>query len=154
MACLDLDGNLLWYRGLTYDFPNASNSLGMASSPVVVDDTLVVQVESDDGSFATGLDVATGLARWKIDRPRRANWTSPSILKGGNGKETVVLLQSSEGLAAIRPRSGEVVWSYTDGAATIPSSVVGEDLIFVPSHGLTALKPIPARSISLMLLSR
>ncbi|MEZ6045278.1 MAG: hypothetical protein R3C11_06785 [Planctomycetaceae bacterium] len=33
IACLDLDGNLLWYRGLTYDYPNASNSLGMSSSP-------------------------------------------------------------------------------------------------------------------------
>ena len=29
---LDLDGNLLWLRGLTHDYPNASNSMGMASS--------------------------------------------------------------------------------------------------------------------------
>ena len=40
VACLDLDGNLLWYRGLTHDYPNASNSLGMSSSPIVVDETL------------------------------------------------------------------------------------------------------------------
>ncbi|NRB74091.1 MAG: PQQ-binding-like beta-propeller repeat protein, partial [Verrucomicrobiales bacterium] len=33
VICLDLDGNLLWLRGLTLDYPNASNSLGMSSSP-------------------------------------------------------------------------------------------------------------------------
>ena len=30
--CLDLNGNLKWLRGLTVDYPNARNSLGMASS--------------------------------------------------------------------------------------------------------------------------
>ena len=63
VACLDLDGNLLWYRGLTHDFPNASNSLGMASSPIVVGETLVCQVENDAESFATGLDIETGASR-------------------------------------------------------------------------------------------
>ena len=42
ILCLDLDGNVLWLRGLGRDYPNASNSLGMAASPIVVGDTLVV----------------------------------------------------------------------------------------------------------------
>src|SRR5690606_16848625 len=60
LACLDLDGNLLWYRGLTYDFPNASNSLGMSSSLVVADGTVVAMVENDSDSFTTGVDPQTG----------------------------------------------------------------------------------------------
>src|SRR6185436_7297544 len=32
IVCLDLDGNLLWLRGLGRDYPNASNSVGMSSS--------------------------------------------------------------------------------------------------------------------------
>lgn len=139
LACLDLDGNLLWYRGLTHDFPNASNSLGMASSPVVVDETVIVQVETDDESFATGLDVETGVARWKIERPRRANWTSPTIFTGE--QQTLVLLQSSEGVTAVNPRTGKEVWSYDDGASTIPSSVAAGGKVFVPSNGLTVLHP-------------
>ena len=75
LACLDLDGNLLWFRGLTFDYPNASNSLGMSSSPVVMGDTVIAQVESDSESFAVGLDVKTGVQRWKIDRPKMSNWT-------------------------------------------------------------------------------
>ncbi len=143
VACLDLQGNLLWFRGLTYDFPNASNSIGMASSLVVVGETLVVQTETDADAFATGLDVETGIARWKIDRPQRANWTSPTILKGKIPGDDLVLLQSSAGLAAVEPATGKVAWTYIEGASTIPSSVAAAGMVYVPSHGLTALRPVP-----------
>ena len=33
LACLDLDGNLLWYRSLTGDYPTITNQVGMAASP-------------------------------------------------------------------------------------------------------------------------
>lgn len=141
LACYDLDGNLLWYRGLGYDYPNASNSLGMASSPIVVGETLIVQAESDAEAFAVGLNVQNGLARWRIDRPRHVNWTSPTLLTANGADEPLVLMQSSEGLHAVRPRTGEVLWSYEDGAATIPSSVSAEGTIYAPSHGITALRP-------------
>jgi outer membrane protein assembly factor BamB len=140
VVCLDLDGNLLWYRGLTYDYPNASNSLGMSSSPVVVGDTLVCMVESDADSFSCGLDTKTGETLWKIDRPRKANWTSPVVLTGAQG-DSHVLLQSSAGVAAVDPATGEVTWTYADGASTIPSSVVSGETVFVPSNGITALRP-------------
>ncbi|MBW3543022.1 MAG: PQQ-like beta-propeller repeat protein [Planctomycetes bacterium] len=143
LACLDLDGNLLWYRGIGHDYPNASNSVGMASSPLVVGNTLIVQVESDAEAFALGLDVETGLARWKIDRPRRANWTSPSLIERAGGEGPLVLLQSSAGVSAVEPGSGREVWKYTEGAATIPSGVAKGQQLYVPSHGLTALRHIP-----------
>ena len=59
VICLDLDGQLIWYRGLGHDFPNASSSLGMSSSPVVSDGALVLQLDTDSESFATGLDALT-----------------------------------------------------------------------------------------------
>ncbi|WP_166825957.1 outer membrane protein assembly factor BamB family protein [Thalassoroseus pseudoceratinae] len=145
LIALDLEGNLLWYRGLTYDYPNASNSLGMSSSPVVVAGTVVCQVESDAEAFAVGVDATTGEERWKIARPRKANWTSPCVYAADSDKP-LVLLQSSEGLTAVEPKTGETVWQYTDGASTIPSSVVSADIIYVPSNGITALRPIAASS--------
>ena len=45
LACMDLDGNLLWYRGLAYDRPKAGNDVGMSSSPVVANGIVVAQVE-------------------------------------------------------------------------------------------------------------
>ncbi len=140
LMCLDLEGNLLWFRGLAVDYPNASNSLGMSSSPVVVGDTVVVQVESDSEAFAAGLDVTTGLQRWKIDRPKMSNWTSPAVITGKTPADDLVLLQSGTGLVACNPQTGKTAWTYDEGASTIPSTGVGGEYLIVPSNGLTALK--------------
>jgi len=141
LVCLDLDGNLLWLRGLTHDYPNASNSLGMSSSLTVADGVLIAMVENDDYSFTAGIDAKNGVNRWKLSRPRSANWTSPMLIKSGD--TTHVLLQSSKGLAAVEPATGRIVWQYTDGASTIPSATVSDGVIYVPSHGITALQPEP-----------
>lgn len=139
LICLDLEGNLLWYRGLTCDYPNASNSLGLASSPILVEDTLIAQIENDSQSFAAGIDPDTGKNRWFMGRFKSANWASPVVLPGA--KYTLVGLQSSKGLVAVNPRYGRQVWEYTEAASTIPSATVAEGVVFVPSKGITALKP-------------
>ena len=139
LFCLDLDGNLKWLRGLTVDYPNARNSLGMASSLVMAGDVLVAQVENDSESFVAGLNKITGGNLWKIDRPKSANWTTATVRRDKAGQEQV-LLQSGKGIHAVNPASGKVEWHYADGAATIPSSALAGDMLFVPSHGLTALK--------------
>ena len=140
VVCLDLDGNLQWLRGLTLDYPNCRNSLGMASSPLVVGKTLIVQIENDSQSLAVGLDIATGQNRWKLDRPISANWTSPTLLTGNSPVDTKVLLQSAKGLIAIHPDTGKEVWTYDQGCNTIPSSTVVDGIVYVPSAGLTALQ--------------
>lgn len=137
LICLNLDGNPVWMRGLTLDYPNASNSLGMASSPMVAGDTLVAQIENDSESFAAGFDLLSGENKWKQDRPKAANWTSPTILQIGDDK--VVALQSSKGIVGVLPGTGSPVFEYTSGASTIPSSVASGDQLFIPSNGLTAI---------------
>lgn len=135
LVAYDLEGNLLWLRGLMLDYTNASNSLGMASSPVVVKGTLVVQSENDSESLALGIDVKTGVNRWKMERPKAANWTSATVFG------QTVALQSSKGLTGVEPETGRVLWNYADGASTIPSSAVTAKAIYVPSNGITALVP-------------
>ncbi|NDF00553.1 MAG: pyrrolo-quinoline quinone, partial [Verrucomicrobia bacterium] len=139
ILCLDLDGNVLWLRGLGRDYPNASNSLGMAASPIVVGDTLVVPVENDSESFSAGLDVATGETRWKRDRPKVASWASPVALPGPAGP--LVLLQSGPGLSVVDARKGDEAWYYTDGASTMASSVFTGGILYVPTKGMAAMKP-------------
>jgi outer membrane protein assembly factor BamB len=140
---LDLDGNLLWLRGLTRDYPNASNSLGMSSSLTVAEGVLIAMLENDSESFTAGVDVRTGTNLWKLARPKMANWTSPVVLKTA-GQPTVVVLQSGQGISAVEPATGRVVWEYNDGASTIPSATPSEGVLYVPSHGVTALQPGPA----------
>lgn len=139
LICLDLDGNLQWFRGLNRDYPNASNSLGMSSSLVTTDGVLVAQVENDSESFAAGIDVENGKNLWKLDRPKMANWCSPLILKSGSGRN-LIGLQSGKGITAVSPRTGETAWAYTEGASTVASSALSGDMIYAPSQGLTALQ--------------
>lgn len=139
LFCLDLDGNLQWLRGMTLDYPNARNSLGMASSLVLAGGVLVAQVENDSESFTAGLDKQTGVNLWRVDRPKSANWTTATVQKIGSGAE-MLLLQSGDGIHAVNPKNGEVVWHYADGASTIPSSALAGGVLYVPSHGLTALE--------------
>jgi outer membrane protein assembly factor BamB len=144
VAAFDLEGNLLWVRGLTADYPNASNSLGMASSPIVIGETLVVMIENDSESYSLGVDVKTGRNLWKLERPKAANWTSPIPLRSGDGTNPLVLLQSSKGLQAVDPVSGSRVWQYTEGASTTSSGVVAGGKVYVASFGITALAPPPS----------
>lgn len=141
LLCLDLDGNVLWLRGLTRDYPNASNSLGMAASPIVVGDTLVVPVENDSESFSAGIDVATGANRWKRDRPKQACWATPVVLPDAKSGQPLVVLQSGPGLSVVDARTGTEAWYFTDGASTMSSSVFTGGVLYVPSKGMTAMKP-------------
>ena len=139
LFALDLDGNLLWLRGLTEEYPNASNSLGMASSPVVAAGSLVVMLETDSQAVALGLDCQTGATRWELDRPRNANWTSPTLLRGADG-QAIVALQSSKGMSAHDPQTGTQLWNFERGCGTTPSSVSSGEVAYVPSNGLVALR--------------
>ncbi|CAN5848929.1 PQQ-binding-like beta-propeller repeat protein [soil metagenome] len=141
LVAFDLEGNLLWTRGLTVDYANASNSLGMASSPMVVGETVVVVIENDSESYSLGIDVNTGRNLWKMERPKAANWSSPIVYKADAQSAPVVVLQSKDGLVAVDPATGSRLWEYTDGASTMSSSVAANGIIYAPSHGLTALKP-------------
>lgn len=138
LVCLDFEGNVVWMRGLTLDYPNASNSLGMASSPLVVGDTLVAQIENDSESFAAGFELLTGVNKWKLDRPKAANWTSPTVLRKDG--EAIVALQSGEGVLGVHPATGSTAFELGGGASTIPSGAAVGDELYLPSAGLTAVK--------------
>lgn len=137
IACFDLDGNLIWFRGLGRDYPNASNSLGMSSSLVVADGVVIAQVESQSLAITFGLELTNGTDRWKLERTRGPNWTSPVALRARGA--SLVALQSSKGVMAVEPATGKVVWNYTNNASSVPSSTLDGDKLYLPSQGLTAL---------------
>jgi outer membrane protein assembly factor BamB len=139
LVCLDLDGNLIWLRGLGYDFPKAGNDVGMASSPAVVGEAVVVQVENQADSFAAGLNKRTGETLWKIDRPRESNWCSPLAMKSGDRE--LVLLQSPSKLTAHDPATGEQAWSFDQACSGIPTATSQDGILFVPAGGVTAIEP-------------
>ena len=134
MACLDLDGNLQWFRGLAYDYPAAGNDAGMSSSPTVSGDTVIVQVESQGESFAAALNKLTGEDCWRIKRASLPNWSSPVVTRDANGRE-IVLLQSAEKLSAHDPATGDELWSHDSTNDGITSSVATGEMVYLPTMG-------------------
>jgi outer membrane protein assembly factor BamB len=144
MVCLDLLGNLRWYRGLGHDYPKAANDVGMASSPVVVADTVVAQVENQGDSFVAGIDRNTGENLWRLPRDPVANWSSPAVLPGENGVSDLILLKSPKDVSAHDPLTGETVWRYeTPRADGIASVVAVDGLVYLPGGAMTVLRPGP-----------
>ena len=138
LICLDLKGNVLWLRSLHEENPGATDGRGLASSPVLVDGAVVVQIENQNVSFATGIDAATGKSLWRIDRPRQLCWSSPITLPGKDG-HALVLLQGSTRLSAIEPRTGREVWGLNRHSDEIASSLAQAHVLFVPGEqGLAA----------------
>jgi outer membrane protein assembly factor BamB len=140
LVALDRDGNLLWYRSLVSDYPNISNQVGMAASPVLVGDTLVVPMDTAADAFLAGLDRKTGENRWKVERERCINWVTPLVVK--DGKRTSVVFNNASEVTAYDADTGKVRWTYaTENASTIPSSATGDGMVFVPGRSFTALRP-------------
>jgi outer membrane protein assembly factor BamB len=139
LAATDPDGNLLWYRSLVGDYPTIGNNVGMAASPVLHKDALLVAMENVGESFVGAIDARTGRNLWKRERPSKINWTTPFVAE--HGGRTEALFQSPGGLTAFDPMTGSRLWSYDSGMATIPSPVSAEGVVIVPGGTSVALRP-------------
>src|SRR5262249_53189532 len=139
LACLDADGNLLWYRALAKDYPTIGNQVGMAASPILYRNVLLVPMENVGESFVCGVDKQTGGNLWKHPRRRDINWASPILIHDGNRAE--VLFQSADEVTAYDPETGDKHWSSrVAGLNTIPSPAAGEGVVLLPAGELVAVK--------------
>lgn len=138
MIALDLDGNLLWMRALTLDYPGAGNALGMSSSPIVVGDVVVVQSEAQGNSFVAALDRKNGATRWDLQRPLASNWCSPIAVDAAYsaGGQPAVVLQSGEGISVHRADNGEACWQTDLVCESIPSLTFDNKYLYAPASGV------------------
>ncbi|MEM7784493.1 MAG: PQQ-binding-like beta-propeller repeat protein [Planctomycetota bacterium] len=146
LACMDLDGNLIWYRGLAVDYPKAGNDVGMSSSPAVKDGIVVVQVECQGDSFAMGLDAETGVTIWTKERNKVAVWSSPLIIEAG--ERSLVVLQSTTGVDVVDLKTGETAFQSEGETSSISSPAISDGKLFVPIEGTTAFAVSPDGSLS------
>jgi hypothetical protein len=134
LICLDMEGNLVWLRGLMVDYPNAGNSLGLASSPVMAGGVVVAQIENDSDSFTAGIDAGTGVELWHRPGAKDANWTSPAVQREADGTETVIVA-SRDGAVAVDPKSGRERWKLEGPGSSVPSITVSGSFMAQPRSG-------------------
>jgi outer membrane protein assembly factor BamB len=139
LLCLDLEGKLVWYRSLATEFPKAGNDTGMSSSPIVIEGVVIVQIENQGDSFVAGLKADSGDLLWRVDRPRKANWNSPSPMKRTDGKSLVVLT-SGDDVTGLDVASGNKVFSIPQGGGRIASTLSHANRLLVATEGLSVFE--------------
>jgi outer membrane protein assembly factor BamB len=138
LACFDTDGALRWYRSLVGDYPTITNQVGMASSPVLVKDRLIVPMDNAGESFLAAVDTKYGKNVWKAERPRDLNWVTP--LTRAVGSATEVLFDGPKGLTAYDASTGEKRWVSKLSSGSIPTGTLDGDTLYAPTGGVTAFK--------------
>jgi outer membrane protein assembly factor BamB len=134
LICVDLDGNVQWIRSLHDENSGATDGRGLASSPLIIGSTVIVQSENQNTSFAVGIDLVTGKNRWRQDRPREMNWTSPIAIPGKSPDHRLALLQGSSKLSAYEPLTGKEVWAIKRKWHPIASSLFTGTTLLVPGE--------------------
>ncbi|HJZ58355.1 MAG TPA: PQQ-binding-like beta-propeller repeat protein [Gemmataceae bacterium] len=138
LAAFDADGTLRWYRSLTGDYPTITNQVGMASSPLLVGDKLIVPMDNVGESFLAAVDVKYGKNVWKTPRVKDINWVTPVVRTVGGKPE--VLFAGPDGLTAYDADTGTARWNYKEGVGSIPTGVLAGDTLYLPIGGMTAVK--------------
>ena len=133
----DLEGRMLWQRNLAVERPQTRNDAGMGSSPRIVGDAVVVQIDNESDSFTTAIHLATGGELWTVPREKVCTWSSPVAVERPDGP--CVLLQNSRGLELRRAIDGTLVWSWRAECDAIATTAHAEGVLYAPASGLAAL---------------
>ncbi len=101
-------GEVIWSSDLIAEHQAKAPFYGFATSPIVVDGVLIVEMGAPDG-MVMGLDAATGKKLWAAGDDGVA-YQSPVVTESEG--QRVLLVGGSNRLLALNARDGKVHWSY------------------------------------------
>ena len=145
----DFSGHELWMRDIQKDYGKFGQNWGYASSPLLCEDALYVQVlqgdETQEPSYVMRIDQKTGKTVWRVIRPTDAvaeshdAYTTPTVLRYGNHLEIVVT--GGDCVTGYDAATGEELWRGTGfnpdkdpNYRVIASPVVYDDVIYAPTR--------------------
>ena len=141
---LSKDGKLLWQRSIGEEFAAFTTHGGRTASPVVDGDLVIVSAAVSNwgehgarGIRFIALDKRTGEAMYVANpggRPYDTSY-SPSTIASINGMRLLITGLGDGGVHAIKPQTGERVWSFPAGKRAINTGVVVKDATVFMSHG-------------------
>jgi outer membrane protein assembly factor BamB len=149
VAAFTMEGKLVWRRHLQRDYGLFGLNWGYASSPLLHEGKLIIQVlhgsHTNAPSYLLALNALTGKEVWRQERPTDAirespdAYTTPALL-AFNGK-TQIVVSGGDYITGHDPRTGKEIWRagglnpYRQGNYRIVASpVVMEEMVYVPSR--------------------
>jgi len=149
LKAFDFGGGELWGRDIQKDYGAFGLNWGYASSPLLHQGSLFVQVlhgmKTDDPSYLLRIDGKTGKTLWRIQRPTAAimespdSYTTPALLRYGNQVEIVIT--GGDCVTGHDPATGKELWRANglnpDNDANyriVASPVIEGDIIYAPTR--------------------
>jgi outer membrane protein assembly factor BamB len=147
----------LWKKDLgrlnagPYDMPEVE--WGIASSPVIHRDRVIIQADVTGDDFLAAFNIETGDEVWRTARDEVSTWGTPAIYKGmGN---TQIIVNGYKHMGGYDFETGREIWKMSGGGdAPAPTPVIAHDLIFINNaHGryspIFVVRPSAAGDITL-----
>ncbi len=140
----DVNGRFLWKVDLgrldlgAYDIP--TYEWGPASSPIIWNNLVILQCDTQGDSFLLALDADTGKTVWKTERDELPSWGSPTVAMTSAGPQLVT--NASNYIRGYDPRTGKELWRIgRSSKITAPTPIFADDL-FVVVSGRAPERPI------------
>lgn len=145
LACLDMEGKVLWHHDLgglnAGAFTDPGIEWGFASSPIIYKDTAILQVDVHGGQYLAAWKLDTGEEVWRTERNVAPSWSTPGLLEGPDGTELVV---NGSTIHAYDPDSGRELWSLGPNSELVIAAPVIRDGVAYVTAGYPPIKPIYA----------
>lgn len=132
----DFNGRLLWKVDLgrlnlgAYDIP--TYEWGTASSPIIWNNLVILQCDTQDDSFLMALDVETGKQVWKTEREELPSWGTPTVAMTSSGSELVT--NAPNFIRGYDPRTGRELWRLGHSSKiTAPTPIYSADQFLIAS---------------------
>jgi len=118
LVAFDMAGERVWSKNLQTEYGAFGQQFGYASSPILYNGKLVLQVLhgffTDDPSYVLALDALTGAERWRQERPTDAvvespdSYTTPVLLR--HEDKVQVVISGGDYVTGHDPDSGAEIW--------------------------------------------
>jgi outer membrane protein assembly factor BamB len=133
--CLDVaTGDVLWRHDGRAEYEIEMPIWGIASSPLVFQDLVIVQLGGAKGACLVAFHKATGAERWRA-LDERASYSSPILMEQA-GRQ-VVVCWTGDSVTALEPETGKTFWAHpfqpTRMVINIATPVVDRHRIFLSS---------------------
>jgi outer membrane protein assembly factor BamB len=111
--CLDAKtGKLIWNRNILSDNQAANLQWGMAASPLIVDDKVIVLPGGSSGKSVVAYNRLTGTPAWKALNDE-ASYTSPMLVTLAGRRQ--ILVVTANRVLGVAPEDGSLLWEYPWG---------------------------------------
>jgi outer membrane protein assembly factor BamB len=140
----DVNGAPLWTVDLgrmdvgAYDIPTFE--WGTASSPIIWNGLVILQVDTQADSFLIGVKAETGETVWKTPREELPSWGTPTVAETASGP--VLVTNASNFIRGYDPRTGRELWKLGGSSKITAPTPIFADGLFVVASGRAPERPI------------